>query len=236
MLADQGHTILGVLATGGEASELPAAGSLIRARRRRLAKYERALDLLGARNWTWLDPDAGWVDWPEGPTVAGADPVHLQAAVTRLIDQHSPEIVLTIGADGLTGHPDHIAINRAVTAAIAARPVRYGALGARLRAADVQAGRDLISTHTTRRATGSGLVTGTDAPLITHDVQAYARIRREALDIYRDGLGSRPLKTMLDSATRISDSLLLRAIFEAEGWQSERYERIDILGADQANT
>jgi hypothetical protein len=109
-------------------------------------------------------------------------------------------------------------------------------LGARLRAADVQAGRDLISTHTTRQSTGSGLVTGTDAPLITHDVQAYARIRREALDIYRDGLGSRPLKTMLDSATRISDSLLLRAIFEAEGWQSERYERIDILGADQANT
>ena len=132
-LADQGYTVVGVIATAGEASELPAAGSLTEARRRRIAKYERALAILGATSWTWLEAHAGWVDATGGPRVAGAAPERIQRAVARLIDEYSPATILTVGSDGLTGHPDHVAIARAVIAVAGERAVPEGVWGARLR-------------------------------------------------------------------------------------------------------
>jgi LmbE family N-acetylglucosaminyl deacetylase len=77
---------------------------------RRVAKYERALEFLGARSWTWLDPSAGWVDAPDGPAVSGAAPARLRSAVEQLFARYRPDIVLTVGKDGLTGHPDHLAV------------------------------------------------------------------------------------------------------------------------------
>lgn len=229
-LADQGYTVVGVIATAGEASELPAAGSLTQARRRRIAKYERSLATLGASTWTWLEAHASWVDASEGPRVADAAPERVQRAVARLIDEYAPDTILTVGSDGLTGHPDHVAVARAVIAAAGERMVPEGVWGARLRREDVRAGMNLASLYAREEPVGSGRVTGTDMALTVRDVGSFARARRAALDVYRDGLGTAPLGTLFRDAERVGDSLLLRAIYDAERWRAERYERLDPPG------
>lgn len=98
-LSSQGYDVVGAIATGGEASELHDAGSLENARPRRIAKYEAVLELLGGRSWSWLDDSAGWVDAPSGPTVSGAAPQHLCAAVEHRIARTQPDIVLTVSVE-----------------------------------------------------------------------------------------------------------------------------------------
>lgn len=225
-LVSQGYDVLGVIATGGEAGELHAAASLEEALARRIAKYEAALDLLGARAWTWLDETAPWVDAPSGPTLSDAAPDHLRVAVERLFASHRPDIVLTVGSDGLTGHPDHIAIGAAVSAATNREEVTYGVWGARLRAEDVRAGAALVGSHVRGVTVGSGRVVGTDVPLIAKDVRSSAGARRRALDLYRDGLGTDSLESVVRGGDRVGDSVLLRGIFDASGWDQEHYEAV----------
>lgn len=223
-LVSQGYDLLGVSATGGEAGELHAAASLEEARARRIAKYEAALDLLGARAWRWLEESAPWVDAPSGPTLSDADPEHLRVAVERLLAEHRPDLILTVGSDGLTGHPDHIAMSRAVSAATDRGDVADGVWGARLRADDVRAGAALIGSHMRGITIGSGRVVGTDVPLVVRDVRSSAGSRRRALDLYRDGLGTDSLESVVRDEGGVGDSVLLRAIFDATDWAREHYE------------
>lgn len=225
-LVSQGYEVLAVIATGGEAGELHTVASLEEARRRRVAKYEAALDLLGARAWTWLDETAPWVDAPSGPALSDAAPDRLRVAVERLFAEHRPDIVLTVGSDGLTGHPDHIAISAAVSAATNRGKVTGGVWGARLRAEDVRAGTALIGSHVRGATVGSGRVVGTDVPLIPRDVRSSAGARRHALDLYRDGLGTDSLESVVCGGGRGGDSVLLRAIFDATEWAQEHYEAV----------
>ncbi len=46
----------------------------------------------------------------------------LTARLARVADEVDPELVVTFGPDGATGHPDHIAVSVATTAAVAGRP------------------------------------------------------------------------------------------------------------------
>jgi len=225
-LAAQGYEIVGVIATGGEASELHAASSLSQARSRRLAKYERALDILGARSWTWLDPSAGWIDAPGGPAISNAAAARLQSAVERLFVRYRPDIVLTVGTDSLTGHPDHLAVARAVSGAAVVMKCPGGVWGARFKAADVRAANALVASHAQGRKVGSGRVAGTTAELTARDVRSSAAGRRAALDVYRDGLGTDPLCSVARASDRIGDSVLLRGLFEATSWRHEYYEAL----------
>ena len=193
---------------------------------RRVAKYERALELLGARSWTWLDSSAGWVDAPDGPTVSEAAPARLRSAVERLFAQYRPDIVLTVGKDGLTGHPDHLAVGRAVSDAAVVLAAPEGVWGARLKADDVRAGSALVASHAEGRMIGSGRVAGTTAELDARDVRSSAADRRAALDVYRDGLGTDPLRSITQASHRIGDSVLLRAVFDATDWRHEYYEAL----------
>ena len=226
-LTAQGYDAVGIIATGGEAPELPQSRDMTHARSRRLEKYERALAVLGVNSWEWLERGSEWLDVPEGPLVSQADHARLQRAVGRLLDEHTPEIVLTVGADGLTGHPDHIAIYLAVREAVHDRTIPGGVWGARLAANDVRAGMRLAASFAADRRIGSGRLTGTDAQLTGFDVAAVETSRRRALDIYVDGLGTGDLRGLLGGAGRIGDGLLLRAIYDAQRWGIERYERID---------
>lgn len=226
-LAAQGYRIVGVVATAGEAGELSVAASLGQARELRIAKYERALGILGVAEWVWLESGAEWVDSSEGPRVADADPVRLRRAVIRTIEQQQPDLVLTVGVDGLTGHADHIAIGGAVRDAAGYVAVSEGMWGARLSVGDVRAGTDLASRHAAGRRVGSGRVVGTALPLTSYNVTFFSPARRSALDVYREGLGSGPLGALFDVSEHIGDSLLLRTIYDATGWTTERYERID---------
>ena len=228
-LTAQGYDVIGIIATGGEATELAESCDMAHARSRRLSKYEHALTVLGVNSWEWLERGAEWLDAREGPHVSQADPARLKRAVERTLDEHTPEIVLTVGADGLTGHPDHVAISRAVREAVHDRTIPGGAWGAQLGVADVQAGARLVAPFATNRQVGSGRLTGTHAPLATFDVAAEEASRRGALDVYVQGLGTGDLRRLVREADRVGDGLLLRAMYDAQRWAIERYQRFDAV-------
>ncbi|GAA1159183.1 hypothetical protein GCM10009630_66640 [Kribbella jejuensis] len=174
--------------------------------------------LLGIAEWDWLGAPDQWIDdggRNSSRTLAATPAEQVTAAVEAAAEELQPELILTVGSDGLTGHPDHIAIAQAV------QRVPYRALGARLRAQDVRAGQQLLPG----RQLGSGRVKGCDVPLeeIGGDCEQQ---RRQALDAYYDGLGSKPLAELIKTHRPTSDGLLLRAVFDATGWEQDRFEEL----------
>jgi LmbE family N-acetylglucosaminyl deacetylase len=71
--------------------------------------------------------DARCLDLRDG-SLAALDPPVLVELATGLLEELEPDVVLTFGADGFSGHSDHAAVGAAVTAACVARaatvPVR----------------------------------------------------------------------------------------------------------------
>jgi LmbE family N-acetylglucosaminyl deacetylase len=75
----------------------------------REAELADALDVLGVEEHTLLGlPDGG---------CAAVDPSRPVTVVADLIEATAPDLVVTFGPDGITGHPDHVAVSRWVTAA-----------------------------------------------------------------------------------------------------------------------
>lgn len=70
-----------------------------------------ALAIIGVTEHVWLDYRDG-----ECASVADEEAVGRVAAI---IERERPDSVLTFGPDGMTGHPDHIAVCRWTTAAFA---------------------------------------------------------------------------------------------------------------------
>lgn len=185
--------------------------------------------LLGIAEWDWLGAPDQWIDdgGRNGPrTPAAADPTALTAAVEAAVKTLQPELILTVGSDGLTGHPDHIAISQAVQRA----RVQCRVLGARVRTDDVRAGEHLVQQLAPGEQVGSGHVKGCDLPLEEIGGTSEQR-RRRALDAYYDGLGSKPLEELITTHRASSDGLLLRAVFDATGWQQDRFEELTASSA-----
>ncbi len=218
-LSDAGWRVVLRVATGGEASEDAALGEA-EARRVRSEKLSRSCELLGIAEWGWLGE---WVDrgGPGPGTVADEESAVLVGAVRRALGEVRPELVLTVGRDGLTGHPDHVAIGAAV------REAANGVLGARLRAADALAAQERIREHLSgEQQVGSGRVLGVGNGVVLEEVRAGGEAeerRRRALDVYQPGLGTRPLEQVLGG--RLGDSVLLRAVLDVAGWDRDLFER-----------
>jgi LmbE family N-acetylglucosaminyl deacetylase len=69
------------------------------------------LDVLGITEHHWLDyPDGG---------CAQIDDAEAVARIRAIADEVQPDTVLTFGPDGATWHPDHMAVSRWATAAVA---------------------------------------------------------------------------------------------------------------------
>lgn len=62
-----------------------------------------------------IDP-ARLLHYPDGD-LQNADLVSLSADILALINEVEPQVMLTFGPDGLSGHPDHVAIGRAAQSA-----------------------------------------------------------------------------------------------------------------------
>ena len=102
-----------VHATDGEAGQI-AAGS--GATRRTLAAVRRQE---ARRSWEVLGrvPDRHeWLGYPDGG-VADVPFEELVGRVATILAGERPDVVCTLGPDGVTGHPDHIAVSQATTAA-----------------------------------------------------------------------------------------------------------------------
>ena len=91
----------------GEQEQYPGADRLGQIRIREL---NRATRLLGACSVTSL----GYMDGE----LARAPRLELIETLAAQIRRLRPEVVLTFGPDGMYGHPDHVAISQATTAAV----------------------------------------------------------------------------------------------------------------------
>jgi LmbE family N-acetylglucosaminyl deacetylase len=115
--ARQGINIDLVCLTRGEkgsTEKLPGAEKNLA--RLRQSELEKCCKVLGARLLpTQIFPDG---------KLAEIGSERLVRPIEKLIKTRQPDIVLTFGPDGLTGHPDHIAIHQATTRAFqkAAQP------------------------------------------------------------------------------------------------------------------
>jgi LmbE family N-acetylglucosaminyl deacetylase len=100
---DFGQRVVVATATAGDATDPDGDGVL---RRKEISASLASVDV---REHHWL----GYVDGhcADVPDEAGA------ATVLRLLQRVQPDTVLTFGADGITGHPDHIAVGRWVAQA-----------------------------------------------------------------------------------------------------------------------
>ncbi len=104
-----------VHATFGEAGEIAPDSGVTRrdlaATRRR--EDERSWEIIGRR------PDRHeWLGLPDGGLAAHPFD-DLVDRVAAILGEEAPDVVATFGPDGITGHPDHVAIGAATTEAFA---------------------------------------------------------------------------------------------------------------------
>src|SRR5436305_1359569 len=107
---DAGQRVVCVTATRGEAGSLdherwpPETLASVRE-----IELDACLAVLGVREHIWLDyPDGGCADVPVDEVVN---------RLAAIVEDVQPDTVLTFGPDGMTWHPDHIAVSQWTTAA-----------------------------------------------------------------------------------------------------------------------
>jgi LmbE family N-acetylglucosaminyl deacetylase len=108
-VASSGGRIAVVTATRGEAgAETGTVDPDVLARQRE-AELRTSLTEVGAHSLRFLGHRDGECD--DVPHVQGV------AEVRRAIEATRPDVVITFGPDGITGHPDHLAVHRWTTEA-----------------------------------------------------------------------------------------------------------------------
>src|SRR3954447_12736597 len=113
-VAEAGGRVVCLTATKGEqGTDDPERWPPPQLGRHRTLELKAALSRLGVRETWMMDlPDGGCEDAaPEVPT----------AVIGAAIDTLRPDAIVTFGPDGITGHPDHIAVGGWTTAAWSAR-------------------------------------------------------------------------------------------------------------------
>jgi LmbE family N-acetylglucosaminyl deacetylase len=109
--ASAGAEIHVISLTKGEAGQIRQASAATRSTLH--AVREKELDAAGKELGL---TEARCLDYPDGnlPDIDNETLVRLASALISEID---PDVVITFGVDGFSGHPDHIAVGAAVTAA-----------------------------------------------------------------------------------------------------------------------
>jgi len=105
--AAEGAKVSLLCATRGEAGiEGMGPEEAARVREREL---QAACAVLGVREVRFL----GYCDGE----LAQADPAEVTARMAQAMREMRPQVVITFGPDGISGHPDHVAVSRLATAA-----------------------------------------------------------------------------------------------------------------------
>ena len=105
-LARSGARVVCLTLTRGE---LGGEGTAAALAARRTAELAAALGHIGVHESRLLDfPDGGCDTIPDA---------HGVAVVAAVMDEVRPDLVVTFGPDGITGHPDHVAVSRWTTQA-----------------------------------------------------------------------------------------------------------------------
>jgi LmbE family N-acetylglucosaminyl deacetylase len=117
--SDQGLPVVCVSATAGElGTDDPETWPPERLGPLRRQEAAAAMRVLGVADHRWLGrPDGG---------LAQVDAEAAVGQVGELLDEVAPDTVLTFAADGMTFHPDHVAVHRWVTEAWERHRTRTG--------------------------------------------------------------------------------------------------------------
>lgn len=109
---EEGNRVVCVTATRGEhGTSDPAHWPPSRLARARERELEASLAAIGVREHTWLPYHDG--------SCAAVDPSEAMLLVRQVLDDVGAATVVTFGPDGMTGHPDHVAVGQWATAAVA---------------------------------------------------------------------------------------------------------------------
>jgi len=109
--AGRGSRVVSVYATLGEQGwQGPPSRQVLDLGGLRSRELANALAVLGVDEWRCLGhPDGGLADVPLAVGVG---------QVLAILEEIEPDVVLTFGPDGFTGHPDHMAVSAWATAAV----------------------------------------------------------------------------------------------------------------------
>lgn len=110
--ATRGNKTVLLVATDGEAGKTGYLGPMSKAElaAKRREELKEAGRILGLSAITTLG-------YPDGK-LAEIPILELENQIVRFINAHSAQVVITFGEDGVSGHPDHIAIHQATTKAV----------------------------------------------------------------------------------------------------------------------
>ncbi len=122
---DKGHRVVLVSATRGEVGEIynmDEAASRPRLGEIRTHELEKAARIIGVDRLELMDyRDSGMVNTADNddPRSFNQAPVaDAASSLLKLLLEEKPEVVVTFGADGMYGHPDHIKIHHVTNAAL----------------------------------------------------------------------------------------------------------------------
>jgi LmbE family N-acetylglucosaminyl deacetylase len=222
-LAEEGCRVVLRVASKGEAGE-PHVDTVRMARMLRIRRFNRSCRILGMADWGYIDAGR-WLDTggdPSPGSLTSASVDELAAAIVPHIKEVAPQAVLTVGSDGLTGHPDHILMHQAVLRAVGGAAPIYGAS---VRAADLAEGHRRLAQILRGTPAGSGRMTGsTRTDLLTFRAPGFVSAKKQAAMNQYGPLGWPRLEEVVHSYPGRGDSLLLRAVLDATGFDVERYE------------
>jgi LmbE family N-acetylglucosaminyl deacetylase len=109
--ASAGADVRVISFTRGEAGQIRDASAATRATLKAVREKE-----LGAAGEALGLTETRCLDYPDGG-LSAMDSVTLRGLASDLITELDPDVVITFGPDGFSGHPDHIAVGAAVSAA-----------------------------------------------------------------------------------------------------------------------
>lgn len=121
---EQGKRVVLVTCTGGEAGEIhnmDEAASRPRLKEIREQELRRATEILGVDRLVLLGyRDSGMAGTGDNENPASFNQAPIEQAAARLaavMDEESPDVVVTYGPDGVYGHPDHVKAHKTTVAA-----------------------------------------------------------------------------------------------------------------------
>ena len=198
-LVRQGHGVTVVCATNGDVGEIsdPDLATPENLWEVRQGELRRAMAVTGVEDVRFLGyRDSGMVGTPDNEnssSLVKAEPAKVEAQIAALIEELSPDIVITHDPTGGYGHPDHITICERATAVVesmgAHRPHLYYACFPRSHFQRMwQAMIDADITPPFAKEDLDSIGTPDDYVTTVIDVSAYVAVKQEALQCHRTQL------------------------------------------------
>jgi N-acetylglucosamine malate deacetylase 2 len=213
---DESFGVAGTLArysTAGMSTALVCATRGEAGQSNGLADSPEALGVLRARELECAARAIGvgelhLLDWPDGGG-AGWDLDLLVGQIGDLIRNLGPEVVITFDPEGVTRHPDHIAVHHATVRAVRDAPDR---LGVRRLFYIVATCEEEASPEGPEIACVSP-----EAVDVAVDIREFEAVKRRALECHRTQAAD--TRTMLDRPSGSLPAENYQLVWDAQGWQ-----------------